>query len=151
MEPNHVIATSVWRAFRYHLGSLAFGSFILAVVQFIRVVLEYVKWQTKAAGGNNKCTKCILDCLSCVVACFERCIEYLNKNAYIQIALTGKNFCSAAKEAFETIWANAGRYSLVAGIGGAFNFVRGIATIVYYVSWGSCASRSPRCCTGTSC
>lgn len=34
-------------------------------------------------AGDNKCTKCLLDCLSCVVACFERFIEFLNKNAYI--------------------------------------------------------------------
>jgi choline transporter-like protein 2/4/5 len=37
------ISKSVYRAFRYHLGSLAFGSFILALVQFIRLVLAYVE------------------------------------------------------------------------------------------------------------
>ena len=26
------ISRSIWKAFRYHLGSLAFGSFILAVI-----------------------------------------------------------------------------------------------------------------------
>lgn len=86
-------------------------------------------------------TKCLLDCLSCLVACFERCIEYLNKNAYIQIALTGKSFCPAAKEAFETIWANSGRYGLVAGIGGAFNFVSQSGTLILYLfRLGSCSS-----------
>lgn len=74
-------------------------------------------------AGENKCTMCILNCLSCLVACFERFIEFLNKNAYIQIALTGKNFCSAAKDAFETIWANTMRYSLVTGMGSIFTFI----------------------------
>lgn len=74
-------------------------------------------------SGDNKCTKCILDCLSCLVACFERFIEFLNKNAYIQIALTSKSFCPAAKDAFESIWSNTMRYSLVAGIGSIFTFV----------------------------
>ena len=27
--------------FRYHLGSLAFGSFIIAVIQFIRYLMKY--------------------------------------------------------------------------------------------------------------
>jgi hypothetical protein len=37
--------------------------------------------------------------------------------------LTGDNFCTAAKNAFETIWANAGRYSLLSGFGGILTFV----------------------------
>jgi hypothetical protein len=57
------------------------------------------------------------------MACFERFIRFLNNNAYIMIALTGKNFCSAAKSAFESIWANSMRFALVNGIGGAFIFV----------------------------
>ena len=85
----------------------------------------------KMGASQNKVTKCLLDCMSCLMACFERFIRFLNRNAYIQvndidyykIALTGKSFCPAAKDAFETIWANAMRYSLVNGIGGAFLFV----------------------------
>ena len=67
--------------------------------------------------------KCILKCAQCLMACFERFIRFLTYNAYIMVALTGKNFCLAAKEAFETIWANAMRFSLVQGIGGAFIIV----------------------------
>jgi len=37
--------------------------------------------------------------------------------------LTGKSFCPAAKAAFETIWRNPVRFSLVGGIGGMFIFV----------------------------
>lgn len=37
------ILTSFWRAIRYHLGSLAFGSFILAVVQFIKYMMLYLQ------------------------------------------------------------------------------------------------------------
>lgn len=82
------------------------------------------KYQMEKMGASqNKCTKCILNCLSCVMACFERFIRFLTRNAYIQIALTGKSFCPAAKDAFETIWANTARYSLVGGIGGAFLLV----------------------------
>ena len=42
-KPHMPITRSVYRAFRYHLGSLAFGSLILAIVQFIRVILSYVQ------------------------------------------------------------------------------------------------------------
>jgi len=35
------ISRSIYRVFRYHLGSLAFGSFLLALVQFIRILVMY--------------------------------------------------------------------------------------------------------------
>jgi hypothetical protein len=31
-KPFRAIRTSIWRAFRYHFGSMAFGSLILAIV-----------------------------------------------------------------------------------------------------------------------
>jgi choline transporter-like protein 2/4/5 len=40
--PRNPIRKSMYRATRYHLGSIAFGSFIVAVVQFVRAVMEYV-------------------------------------------------------------------------------------------------------------
>jgi choline transporter-like protein 2/4/5 len=39
------------------------------------------------------------------------------------IALTGKNFCTAAKDAMEMIWGNIVKYALVGGIGSAFIIV----------------------------
>lgn len=33
--------------FRYHTGSLAFGALILAIVQLIRVILEYLDHKLK--------------------------------------------------------------------------------------------------------
>lgn len=38
--------------FRYHLGSLAFGSFIVAVIQLIKWIVEYV---TTPCNACNKC------------------------------------------------------------------------------------------------
>lgn len=106
-------------------------------------MLEYIRYQTeKVAGSENKAVKCLLRCLSCLMACFERFIRFLNYNAYIMIALTGKNFCSAAKSAFETVWANSMRFALVNGIGGAFIFVGKVCIsivtlmIFYYVITG---------------
>ena len=118
------VTNSFYRAFRYHLGSLAFGAFLLALVRFIQIVLYYIQQQVKKAGGNNnKVTLCILKCLSCYMACFERFIEFLNKNAYIQIALTGKNFCCAAKDAFSLILSNLARFAILGPVGGTFKFI----------------------------
>jgi hypothetical protein len=37
------LLTGLYWVFKYHLGSIAFGSFLIAVVQFIRVIFEYYK------------------------------------------------------------------------------------------------------------
>lgn len=37
-------------AFRYHLGSLAFGAFLVAVINTIRVIFEYIVAQHKKLG-----------------------------------------------------------------------------------------------------
>ena len=39
-------------AVRYHLGSIAFGALIIAIIQIIRVMLEYI--ETKLKGYDNK-------------------------------------------------------------------------------------------------
>ncbi len=116
------ITRSLYRAFRYHLGSLAFGSFILAIVQLIRLILEYITQQAKQSGldQSNKMVKYLLDCLRCYAACFQRFVEFLNRNAYIQIALSGENFCTSAKNAFVQMVKNPARFALVNGIGGIF-------------------------------
>ncbi|EGR28329.1 solute carrier family 44 protein member 2, putative [Ichthyophthirius multifiliis] len=123
-QKHSPVSTSIYRAFRYHLGSLAFGSFILAIVQFIRVILAYIEQQMKNLGQKqNKLVVCLVKCLQCYMGCFERFIKFLNEQAYIQIALVGKSFCSAAKDGLSLVWCNADRFSLVYGIGGAFIFV----------------------------
>ena len=87
-------------AIRYHFGSLAFGSLILAIVQFLELMVEAFKKQAEATGGDNKCVQCLTNFLRCCLACVERIVEFINKTAYIQIAIRGKSFCYAAKDGF---------------------------------------------------
>ena len=46
---------------------------------------------------------------------FSRFIKFLNRNAYIEISISGESFCSAAKEAMRVIWANLSTVSIVHG------------------------------------
>lgn len=87
--------------FRYHLGSLAFGSFILAVVQFLRFLAYYLEKQAQAQ--KNKVMQIIAKIAGCLLACLEKSVKFLNRQAYIQIALMGTNFCTSAWNAFRLI------------------------------------------------
>ena len=80
------VCKSFYRAFRYHLGSLAFGSLLVAIVQFMIVILEYIKSKVGDAGGEKvKLIKCLITCCQCILDCCARFIEFINRHAYIQV------------------------------------------------------------------
>ncbi|XP_056263246.1 choline transporter-like protein 2 isoform X1 [Pseudoliparis swirei] len=96
--PAFPVFSSLGRSLRYHTGTLAFGSLILSIIQIIRVLLEYLDHKLK--GAQNKFTKFLLCCMKCCFWCLEKCIKFINRNAYIMVAIYGKNFCASAKDAF---------------------------------------------------
>ena len=55
-----LILQSYWRLVRYHLGTVAFGSFIIALIQFVRMIMKYVEEKLKKHGTANKaCIVCL--------------------------------------------------------------------------------------------
>jgi len=116
------VLSSFYRVFRYHLGSIALGSLILAIIQFINFILSYIKSQM-GDDNSSRLIKCLIDCVQCCLDCCERFIEFINRHAYIQMAITGENFCSAASSGFGVIIRNLGRTSALAAIGGVFQLL----------------------------
>lgn len=102
--PMFPLIASFMRSLRYHVGSLAFGALILTLVQLLRIILEYIDHKTKDA--QNPVARFILCCLKCCFWCLEKFIKFLNRNAYIMIAIYGKNFCVSAKNAFSLLMRN---------------------------------------------
>ncbi|XP_074542808.1 choline transporter-like protein 4 [Halichoeres trimaculatus] len=102
--PMFPLSASFLRALRYHVGSLAFGALILTLVQIVRIILEYIDHKTRSS--QNAVARFILCCLKCCFWCLEKFIKFLNRNAYIMIAVYGKNFCVSAKNAFKLLMRN---------------------------------------------
>lgn len=117
------VKVGFWWTFRYHMGSLAFGSFILAVVWIIRALFEYIGEKMHEAVGENGCTRCMFACIRCCLDCFDRFIRFLNRNAYIYMALSGEGFCSSALNAFILILKNHAKFAFVDGIADVFMFL----------------------------
>ena len=132
---NHPIAKSFYRGFRYHFGSIVFGATIIAIIRFLMFFVEYVKKQMEKTTGKTKgkCFKCIFCCIECCLACCNKIMEFINKHAYIQIALKGDSFCTAAWEGFGLIIRNLGRFTVLAVIGTVFTL---IGTL--FITVGSC-------------
>ncbi|XP_068190013.1 choline transporter-like protein 4 [Antennarius striatus] len=102
--PMFPVCSGFIRSLRYHVGSLAFGALILTLVQIVRIILEYIDHKTR--GAQNACARFLLCCLKCCFWCLEKFIKFLNRNAYIMIAIYGKNFCVSAKNAFLLLMRN---------------------------------------------
>uniref|UniRef100_A0A8D0AEJ2 Choline transporter-like protein n=1 Tax=Sander lucioperca TaxID=283035 RepID=A0A8D0AEJ2_SANLU len=109
--PAFPVFSSLGRSLRYHTGTLAFGSLILSIVQIIRVLLEYL--DHKLQGAQNKCTKFLLCCMKCCFWCLEKFVKFINRNAYIIVAIYGKNFCTSAREGFFLLMRNMVRVAVL--------------------------------------
>lgn len=140
------IRPAVYNVFRYHFGSLLFGSAILAIVQTARYFMKALEKQAEAQ--HNKIMECVFKIVGCCIWCFEKCIQFLNKNAYIQIALMGKSFCHSAKTAFFLILRNAARFAWVAMLGNltqliGVGFIATATPVVGFFVWKALVPSSP--------
>ena len=81
----------------WHFGSLAFGSLILAIVQFLKWLMRFLSEQAKVR--KNRVMQVIFKALACCLWCFEplgqrgqtsfralrKCVKFLNKRLGIGI------------------------------------------------------------------
>jgi hypothetical protein len=81
----------------------------------IRIVFEYVDSTLKKS--ESEAAKFVTNCIRYLLDCFHRFIKFLNANAYIQIALTGENFCTSAMSAFVLALKNAASFFITNGVG----------------------------------
>jgi solute carrier family 44 (choline transporter-like protein), member 2/4/5 len=119
---------------RYHLGSIAFGSLIIAIMQMIKILFEYIRRKYADAIGDSMITKVLVCCVRCCIWYLDAAVKHITKNAYIQIAITGNNFCQSAWLSFFLMVRNAGRFTVVDGIGYVLMFV-GKATVLITSGW----------------
>lgn len=98
----------------YHVGTIAFGSLILAIIRFIRTILEYI--EKKCKNFNNDLVRCLLCMCKCCLWCLEKIMRFLNKNIYIMCAMKGTNFWTSGQEAFNLIMRNLVRVVVLDGV-----------------------------------
>uniref|UniRef100_S4P7Y0 Choline transporter-like protein n=1 Tax=Pararge aegeria TaxID=116150 RepID=S4P7Y0_9NEOP len=109
---------SIGKLLKYHLGSVAKGSFLITLFKVPRLILTYLhaKMSARAEKGSD-CAKCGLKCCICCFYCFEKFIRYLNHNAYTIITIERCHFCKAAAKAFSTIVNNALQVATINSVG----------------------------------
>jgi choline transporter-like protein 2/4/5 len=99
------VFSSFCRSFRYHQGTIAIASFIIAVVKTIRAIVLYLEHQTKGEPPNQL-QKALFCLLHCYLKCVECCLDKINKYALVWTAVYGDGFCVAACSSFALVWRN---------------------------------------------
>ncbi|GJJ69682.1 hypothetical protein EMPS_02030 [Entomortierella parvispora] len=81
------------RACTTSIGSICFGSLIIAGIQTLRAIAQMFR------GDGNDGILAFLACLiDCILGCLQGIAEYVNKYAFTQVAIYGKAFIPAAKD-----------------------------------------------------
>jgi len=102
----------------YHAGTVAFGSFLIAVVTMIRVVFEYLVKQYEASGAKeNPVMKAIFCCIRGMLYLLDQYVKFISKSAFIQTAIHNSSFCESAINSFYLIIRHAGRFTSAGSIG----------------------------------
>jgi len=129
------LMASVCRTIRFHLGSIALGSLILAVVRFTRAVLMYLQ-KKFISNDPNGLQRCVLCLVHCCLKCLDCCLDKLSKNGFVWISIWGSSFCTGSCNAFALLWRNLGRVAAVNAVSvylmtmGKFT-VAGVNTVIF--------------------
>jgi hypothetical protein len=98
--PRCALLRGYWHAI-FHFGSLAFGGLIISIFFLFRGFLGLVAQAAETQG--NTVLEILARCCLCCVTCWQRCFQFLNKNAYMDIAINSTTFCTGARNAVKVI------------------------------------------------
>jgi len=134
---------SVGVAFRFHIGTAAFGGLILAIVQMLRIILKYVEKQMKDYSANATMAW-MIKCLDWFLWCMQKIVELVNQVAYIICGLKGDGFFQSAKRAIGLMMEHPQRFFILHGVGIALEWLGILLSVTgsvlfsyYYMSYAN--------------
>lgn len=86
-QQTSVVSSSYCRATTTSLGSIAFGSLIVAVIQALKSMAEKAEREGNAAAC----------CARCILQCFEDLMSYFNRWAFVYVGIYGDSFLASGK------------------------------------------------------
>jgi hypothetical protein len=94
-SPWFPITRGFFNAVFFHLGTLAMGALLIAVVRAMQVVLWPAQKAARRGEGKNPSCECLVTCLTFCLDCFKKSLEFINKMAYVDVAVHSSSFCHA--------------------------------------------------------
>lgn len=96
--PSNPTLKSAKRALTTSFGSICYGSLIVAIIQTLQEMAKSAQ-----RNSDNNAAVFIICLVRCILSCIEDIVEFINKYSFVQVALYGKPFCTAAKDTWEMI------------------------------------------------
>jgi hypothetical protein len=133
---------SAKRAMTTSFGSNCYGSLLIAIISTLRSIAQQAK-NDAASDGNIGLAICLC-CLQCILSLIEDILEYFNTYAFAQVAIYGKDYCTAGKDTWQLFKSkgidaiiNDQLIGSVLGIGGLL-----VGAITTLITWGYLAARN---------
>lgn len=98
-QDSSTVCHAFTRATTSSFGSIAFGSLLVAILEAIRAVLQSMMRQSR-----NPLMLCIMCCTQCLLRYVEMVLRFINRYAFVYVAIYGDDFVTAGrkvKEMFE--------------------------------------------------
>jgi hypothetical protein len=111
------VAEAFRLAWTKHIGTMVFGSLIVAIATAVKHIVDYMLEQAKKQSGNNRAVKLVACVMKCLTRCIESCLKYISTQAYIFTAIHGTNFWSSCVSLFKFISANPLRIGVAQSLG----------------------------------
>jgi solute carrier family 44 (choline transporter-like protein), member 2/4/5 len=85
--PFVTVISSLKRLLRYSLGSVALGSLVVSVVEWVRFILECLRRKLKLVdSAHESCFgKMTSSSSQCCLGCIDWTLKSVNRNAYIMV------------------------------------------------------------------
>jgi hypothetical protein len=112
--PRFTVLASFARTLVFNTGGILFGSMIVAIIQMIRYIFQKLK---KKALNKHKWAKYVVKVIEVLLCILEAIVKFINKNAYIIMAIHGTGFCLSAKRGFQLVFNNILRFTAVNTVG----------------------------------
>mmetsp|Transcript_120354 Transcript_120354/g.268982 ORF Transcript_120354/g.268982 Transcript_120354/m.268982 type:complete len:672 (-) Transcript_120354:48-2063(-) len=118
-----------WAGLVYHLGTLAFGGFVIGCLKILAAVCAFLARQTRDEHGlPTMVTRVVCCCCAYCFLCVERLLTMVNDLVYTDVALQGSGYIEAAENVVRIAANNPATYAAIKGSATAVR-VLGVTTI----------------------
>jgi solute carrier family 44 (choline transporter-like protein), member 2/4/5 len=92
--PFHTVVSSLKRLLRYSLGSVALGSLIVSIVEWVRFILESLRRRLKFVDSarGSRFGKTVSSSSQCCLGCIDWTLKSVNRNAYVMVGINILHF-----------------------------------------------------------
>lgn len=134
-----------WNGLTRHLGTLAYGGFIIGCLKILAAVISFIVRQAQAQGdAEGAVVQCICCCCLQLALCLEQVLAMVNDLVYTDVALRSTSYSTAASNVVQIAKTNPLTYASIKGSATSVRFlgvtvIGGIGTFLSYQTLASTA------------